>query len=487
MSAAPRSHRLRQILLPVAVCAALGGSLYYGGNAYQAIGLAALDAYRTLLGYALSIGLCLSLAVLARRLFQILILDGVVASALGTPVPRLLSQISGLLIYVLAISAIFGIVFDQSVAGIWAASGVVSVVIGLALREIILDAFTGLAINLDRPIRIGDMIRVHRTGDEPIEGRVVEISWRATRIQEYDRNIVILSNSRLSAATITNFSMPQAIRRRHISINLDFDLSTERATRVLLAAARDAVGQTGLCVDPPPFVVPYAVTPGGVVEYRIYFFVEAGAIQIHMHGIVMMQVLKHLAVAGIRPAHPKMLQYEAPSTTPTADRPTDADLARVLSAIDLFRDLGSEALQLLIQGAAWRSCRSGAILTQAGEVASAMYLVIEGVLAAELSKDKTATVTSIAPGRLVGDVAMLTGTAYDVTVKAVTDAIVLEFDFALVGALVRLDAKMPQTISGRLGARGASGATGETGRSGRSSVREIAQNARRTLERLSSE
>ena len=54
-----------------------------------------------------------------------------------------------------------------------------ALVIGLALRNVILDIFTGLAINLDRSYQIDDWIEVHhRDFKEPVGGRVVDINWR---------------------------------------------------------------------------------------------------------------------------------------------------------------------------------------------------------------------------------------------------------------------------------------------------------------------
>ena len=152
MGLKPISGKLSKLLLPALAFAAIAAVLNLGGGAYQTIGLQALDTTRNILGRALGIAEILFLAMFMQRVVQYLLLDGLLASALGTPVPRLLSQLSALIIYLLAIAAVAGIVFQQDLTVLWAASGVLGFVFGIALRDMILDIFTGLAINLDRPV-----------------------------------------------------------------------------------------------------------------------------------------------------------------------------------------------------------------------------------------------------------------------------------------------------------------------------------------------
>ena len=152
-----------------------------------------------------------------------------------------------------------------------AASGVFGLVFGMAIRELILDTFTGLALNLDRPIRIGDDIQLHRAGDATIEGRVLEISWRTARILDRNGNVVVVANSRLAGYTITNFSMPQLHARTVLTLTLDHAVPPDRGLRILTAAALD--GQQGHVLPdaPPPRTLIGAITPHGV-EYMVECF-----------------------------------------------------------------------------------------------------------------------------------------------------------------------------------------------------------------------
>ncbi|MEL0120460.1 MAG: mechanosensitive ion channel domain-containing protein, partial [Opitutae bacterium] len=83
----------------------------------------------------------------------------------------------------------------RSITGILATSGVASIIIGLALRNVILDMFIGLAIHVERPFKIGDWVQVHRNRREThIVAKVIEINWRTTRLKTTHNNMIVVPN-----------------------------------------------------------------------------------------------------------------------------------------------------------------------------------------------------------------------------------------------------------------------------------------------------
>ena len=77
--------------------------------------------------------------------------DGVVQSRSGRPVPALLKTISSILLLFICATFIFTLVFDRSLTGVLAVGGGMSLIIGIALQNMIADFFSGLAINIDQP------------------------------------------------------------------------------------------------------------------------------------------------------------------------------------------------------------------------------------------------------------------------------------------------------------------------------------------------
>src|SRR3546814_16872143 len=83
------------------------------------------------------------------------------------------------LLFVATFVAIFAFVFDRSLTGVLATSGVIVAVLGFALRNIIADVASGLALSLESPFRLGDWIET----EAGVAGKVVAITWHATKLE----------------------------------------------------------------------------------------------------------------------------------------------------------------------------------------------------------------------------------------------------------------------------------------------------------------
>ena len=91
-----------------------------------------------------------------------------------------------------------------------ATSAVSAVVLGFALQDTFGNAIAGLAIQSEKPFNIGHWVRV---GD--FEGRVAEVSWRATRLRTKTGNFIVLPNNIVSKEAIINYSEPVCADENH--------------------------------------------------------------------------------------------------------------------------------------------------------------------------------------------------------------------------------------------------------------------------------
>ena len=143
--------------------------------------------------YLVHIGLLISGAHLLNVFIRIFFWETLISKAIKGKVPRLLIHFFSLLVYLFAILIIINQIFDKSLTAIWATSGVLALVLGFALRNMILDLFTGLAVNIERPYQIGDWIEINTNNPkEDIAGQVIDINWRATRLRTEEEKIVII-------------------------------------------------------------------------------------------------------------------------------------------------------------------------------------------------------------------------------------------------------------------------------------------------------
>ena len=139
-----------------------------------------------------------------------------------------------------------------SLTAIWTTLGVGSVAVALALQETLSNFFSGLYLLADRPVSPGDYIKL----DSNQEGYVLRIGWRSTTLRALGNNYVVIPNSTLAKAVITNYSVPQSRMGYTLPVSVAYGTDPSRVEKALLAAAQEAIqdGLEGLLSDPAPSV-----------------------------------------------------------------------------------------------------------------------------------------------------------------------------------------------------------------------------------------
>jgi len=119
----------------------------------------------------------------------------------GRKVPNVMKVMVTILIFTLAIAGIISVVMNQTLTSLLATSGVLVMVIGLAIQANIANIFSGIILNIERPFRVGDFIKINN-----VIGQVKDITWRTVRVESSDGPIVSLANSKVSEAFMENYS-----------------------------------------------------------------------------------------------------------------------------------------------------------------------------------------------------------------------------------------------------------------------------------------
>ncbi|MFQ5772460.1 MAG: cyclic nucleotide-binding domain-containing protein, partial [bacterium] len=403
--------------------------------------------------YVIEVGIWLSAAHFLNRLIILYFWDGLVRKTIGAPVPRLLKDVLTIIIYTTAVTGIVGIVFNKPVTGFWATSGVVGLILGFALRNIILDVFTGLAINIDRPYRLGDWIMVHGSNPQQnIIGQVTEINWRTTRLSTEDDSVVIMPNSLLGTMVVTNFWGGGPQSRFETAFCLDFSVPTERACRVLQAGAKAAMGQKGILSQPEPNVIVNSTNSLGV-EYKVRFWMSSwgnGITQGVARSHLTTSVLEHLKQAGITPAYPKQDLFYAKMPTRQLDSQTLADRIELLGRTELFKHLNTNELKELGTCMKQKRYPKGEKLIKQGDAGNSMFILSEGLLHAFLSTNNNepeVKVGQIIPGEFFGEMSLLTGEPRSATIVAITDVVAHEITKDNMNALLTKRPEIAETIS----------------------------------------
>jgi small-conductance mechanosensitive channel len=210
---------------------------------------------------------------------------------------KILSDLVAGLIYLGAVFGVLKFAFHQPIEGLLATSGVVAVVLGLALQSTLADLFSGIAINIEDPFRAGDWISVDGTN----EGQVVEINWRATRMRDRNGDTLVIPNSQIAKSRVTNHSLPERAHPSSISIDIEAEQPADEVGKILISAALDA---KHVLRAPSPDVTVQAIR-SRTASYCVSFYVADYADIPTAQAESLKQVLSRVANASLRLARPQ--------------------------------------------------------------------------------------------------------------------------------------------------------------------------------------
>lgn len=193
----------------------------------------ALVAENETLSIALTSLAYFATAWLASRLLA-LALDQ--AASRRRPFPRLLKDLVAAVLFLVAVAATVALIMGQGAVGALAGSGLILAMLGFAIRNVVADTLSGIALGVEGPFRIGDWIDI----DGLARGKVIEIGWRTTRVLTRDSAYLILPNSQIARQRITNYSAPRPQYRAQVTVILDHSIAIDRARVILVGALATA-------------------------------------------------------------------------------------------------------------------------------------------------------------------------------------------------------------------------------------------------------
>jgi MscS family membrane protein len=114
---------------------------------------------------------------------------------------------------------------DIKITSLLAGLSVGGLALGLAAQDTVANLFGAVAIFLDKPFYIGDLIKV-----EGVDGTVESIGLRSTRIRNGDGHHVTIPNKTMGNAIITNVTRRPAIKTE-MNLGLTYDTPMEKVKR----------------------------------------------------------------------------------------------------------------------------------------------------------------------------------------------------------------------------------------------------------------
>jgi small-conductance mechanosensitive channel len=345
---------------------------------------------------------CLWWILAAREFVAVLALPAVLRKT--TVENKILSDIVAACIYVCSALAILGFVFALPLQGIVATSGVIAIVLGLALQNTLGDVFSGLSLSVEKPFDVGDAILL----EGGVEGEVIQINWRSTHLRNSENDVVIIPHSSMAKMRIQNHSAVTARYGGRLSIVVDSRNKPELALEILRQAA---MACPSILEEPTPSVTATEFKDDRVT-YNIYFSTFSFAAAEEARSELITQLWKRA-----RPSH--HLSEGGPIFFFGEEE--------IVDRLFLFEALNDEEKKHLRSKIVRRHFKAGEVLLDQGVKAESVQFVFYGVIQvthqAEGARERK--LGRIGPGDSFGKMCLLTGEAAGETFTALSSGLLL--------------------------------------------------------------
>jgi len=166
-------------------------------------------------------------------------MEGLASSTANDVDDRLVHFTKQFLWVIVLLSVIAGVlkVNGVPISPLLAGAGIVGVSLGFAAKETIADVLSGVFLIADRPVRVGDRVKIEYIGRHwGAWGDVVDIGLRRTRIRNTDGVTINYPNAVLANSVITNFSFETSQVRVRVRFQVDYTADLDLMEQVVVEA-----------------------------------------------------------------------------------------------------------------------------------------------------------------------------------------------------------------------------------------------------------
>ncbi len=142
---------------------------------------------------------------------------------------RIVVMLTGILVILM--------ILEVPIAPILTALGVGGLVIALAFQDTLANLFSGLQILASKKISPGDFIQL----DSGEEGRVMDITWRNTTVRTIQNNVVLIPNSKMASAIVTNYNTMTGEMSVLVEVGVSYDSDLKEVEEVTKEVAREVL------------------------------------------------------------------------------------------------------------------------------------------------------------------------------------------------------------------------------------------------------
>ncbi|MBU1240104.1 mechanosensitive ion channel, partial [Myxococcota bacterium] len=331
-------------------------------------------------------------------------------------VPVIIKDITILVVYVVVVVIVVG-QQGVDVTSIVTTSAVLTAVIGFALQDLLSSIISGLAIEIERPFKVGDWVKF-----DTQEGKVLEINWRSTKIETLHLDTVIIPNNVVTRSPIVNFSVPTTTHRQKVVVGLPYGVPPNRAKASLMRALADV---DGVISDPKPYVVVRSFDDFSI-SYQLYFYIDAFGARDRIEDRVKSRIWYQLSRDSITIPFP-IRDVNLRNIDSTAEERQkellQEERLNLLKHEPFLDPLSEEESNILARNLVGRFFGAGELILRQGDEGSSFYIIASGEVEVALGTMGATMkrVTTLSQYNFFGEMSLMTGERRAANIVAMTD------------------------------------------------------------------
>lgn len=391
------------------------------------------------------------LVVIVLRAIDIFFFDQLRRWRHQVPVPVVVRDIGRWALSLVVLVVLIRYFFEGVNLDVLAVSSIVAgYILGNATKDSLGNLFSGLELNTDRPFNIGDWVTM---GNHT--GRVVDTTWRATRLKTKTHDYIVIPNAVVAREPIMNYSCPTRDHGCLIKVGVDYETPPEKVRQTILHMLNDTAD---VLKDPPPSVwlTEYADFS---INFTIRFFIDDYGEFENMKSNVMYRLWYAFKREGITIPFPirDVRIKEAVAGYEAQREKQIRQLQDLLGSLDLFSSLSSDDLKRLAEQAQIHVYGRGECLVNEGEPGGSLFLIRDGVVKLTVAQadGRQTVLATMTSGQFFGERSLLTGAQRSATVTAETDVVVVVVDKPVLAPILQANTKLVASLAAVLEQRDA--------------------------------
>jgi CRP-like cAMP-binding protein/small-conductance mechanosensitive channel len=355
------------------------------------------------------------------RLWGVLIFRTILPAIKLSP-PRITEDISVIVVYIA-----WGLVrlryAGLDLSGIVATSAMITAVVAFSMQDTLGNILGGVALQMDNSIEVGDWIKV-----DDIQGRVVDIRWRATLVETRNWETVVFPNSQLMKGkfVVLGRRSGQPVQlRRWVWFNVSADAAAPRVINTVEEAIRQ-IDIPNVAKEPVPNCVLMDMDDKGYLRYAVRYWLTDLAIDDPTDAAMRWHIATALQREGIRLAVDERNIHLTKETEKYEEGVRHREVAlrlKILRKVELFSQMTDEELTVLAERLRFSQFARGDIISKQGASAHWLYIIISGEAEVylEVAGGGKHVLRDLGRNSFFGEMGLMTGAPRSASVMAKTD------------------------------------------------------------------